>query len=344
MAGEETRWLGKSSETEMTVYCALFGVLALGAAHPVCGPGGPAAPGTIAGIVRDVNNGKVPGATVVVRGAANDSHTAVTDDQGRFEVGGLKPGGTYGVTVSADGFAEWTSPGVIASSGPGQESISIQLAIEAQHTAITVNPYQEALALVKVEEKQRALVLIPNFFEVFCPNPPPLTAKLKFRLAFRTATDPFTFAAAAILSGPGHSARTPNFGEGVQGFAERFGVNYGNEVSYIMLGGAVLPSLLHQDPRYYYQGKGTWRSRAFHAVSNAFVTRGDNGRLEPNYSDLGGNLISSAISNAYYPAANRGARQVFQSFAINLGVRMTVRLLQEFLIPPAKSGACPPGQ
>jgi hypothetical protein len=73
-----------------------------------------------------------------------------------------------------------------------------------------------------------------------------------------------------------------------------------------MIGGAILPSLLHQDPRYFYQGTGTKKSRALHALSNSFVCKGDNGRRQPNYSSIGGDLASAAISNAYYPASNRG--------------------------------------
>ena len=98
-----------------------------------------------------------------------------------------------------------------------------------------------------------------------------------------------------------------------------------------MIGGAILPSLLHQDPRYFYQGTGTTKSRIFHAISNPFVCRGDNGDMQPNYSSLGGDLISSAISNAYYPRSNRGAGLVFGNFAIGTAERVVSSLAQEFL-------------
>ena len=89
-----------------------------------------------------------------------------------------------------------------------------------------------------------------------------------------------------------------------------------------MIGGAILPSLLHQDPRYFYQGTGTTGSRIRHAMFNPFVARGDNGKWQPNYSSLGGDLAASALSNLYYPQADRGAGLVFGNFAIGTAERI----------------------
>jgi hypothetical protein len=75
------------------------------------------------------------------------------------------------------------------------------------------------------------------------------------------------------------------------------GAGYADSTTDIFIGGAILPWLLHQDPRYFYQGTGTQKSRALHAVANPFVCRGDNGKRQPNYSSIGGDLASGAISN-----------------------------------------------
>ena len=106
-----------------------------------------------------------------------------------------------------------------------------------------------------------------------------------------------------------------------------------------MIGGAILPSLLHQDPRYFYQGTGTTTSRIFHALSHAFVCYGDNGRLQPNYSSLGGDLAAAALSNAYYPSSNRGAGLVLGDFAIGAAERALTGLAQEFLFRKLTSKA-----
>jgi hypothetical protein len=103
-------------------------------------------------------------------------------------------------------------------------------------------------------------------------------------------------------------------------------------VTDIMIGGAILPSLLHQDPRYFYQGTGTTKSRVFHALSSPFVWRGDTGRWQPNYSTMGGGLASAALSNAYYPASNHGPGLFLTNFFIDTGQRAAANLAQEFIL------------
>src|SRR4029077_4109743 len=111
-----------------------------------------------------------------------------------------------------------------------------------------------------------------------------------------------------------------------------FGAAAADGFSDIMLGGAILPSLLHQDPRYYYQGTGTNKSRTLHALSSPFICRGDNGNLQANYSSLGGDLASAALSNLYYPASNRGAGLVFENVLLSTSERMLSSLVQEFIL------------
>jgi hypothetical protein len=114
----------------------------------------------------------------------------------------------------------------------------------------------------------------------------PLTPKLKFSLALRTAIDPVTFLGTGVIAGIEQAADHPNYVQGAKGYAERFGSIYADGVIDIMIGGAILPSLLHQDPRYFYQGTGSKKSRTLHAISNPFVCKGDNGHWQPNYSSM----------------------------------------------------------
>jgi hypothetical protein len=103
-------------------------------------------------------------------------------------------------------------------------------------------------------------------------------------------------------------------------------------MSDILIGGAFLPSLLHQDPRYFYQGTGTKKSRAIHAISAPFIAKGDNGQWQFNYSSIGGDLGSSALSNLYYPSSDRGASLVFSNALITTGGRIANALTQEFIL------------
>jgi hypothetical protein len=99
-----------------------------------------------------------------------------------------------------------------------------------------------------------------------------------------------------------------------------------------MIGGAILPSLLHQDPRYFYQGTGTTGSRLRHAISSAFVTRSGSGKQVPNYSSLGGDLASAGLANLYIPRVDRGAGLVLGNFAIGTAERIGSNLAQEFIL------------
>lgn len=291
--------------------------------------------GAIIGTVMDVNGDPVPAATVVLDGSsASDHRSLAANDNGFFQIGQLSPGTPYHVTVSANGFADWTSPSVTLKPGQFLELTGIQLKIAEAITTIHATLSTEELATQqeRVEEQQRVLGFIPNFYVVYDKNPAPLTPKLKFRLALKTSTDPITFAGSAFVAAVDHAADTPNYGQGAAAFGKRFGANYANGLTDILVGGAILPSVLHQDPRYFYQGTGTNKSRTLHALSTPFITRGDNGHLQPNISALGGYLASGAIANTYYPESNRGPGLVFGQMGIDIAADMANGLIQEFVL------------
>jgi hypothetical protein len=291
--------------------------------------------GHITGTVTDVNDDPVPGATVALEGSVpGDARTVVSNDNGFFEFDDLEAGPPYHVTISASGFANWTSPAVILKPGETLILTGSKLQIAQAQTTVSVvySPEEVATEEVKIEEQQRVLGIIPNFYVVYDHNAEPLTTKLKFRLALRTSTDPITILGVGVLAAINQAADIPNYGQGWGAYGKRFGAVAADGFSDIMIGGAILPSLLHQDPRYFYQGTGTKKSRALHALSSPFVCRGDNGRLQPNYSTIGGDLASAALANAYYPASDRGAGLVFENLLIGTGERMLGTLVQEFVL------------
>ena len=298
-------------------------------------------PGIIVGTVTAVNGDTVPDATVVLEGTdATDRRTVTANDDGYFEFHDVKPGLAYQVKINVEGFAGWSSPPVTLE--PSQFKILSDIRLEVQGATTTVNVTQTSVEVateqVQVEEHQRILGIIPNFYVVYEPDPVPLTAKLKFRLALRVARDPMTAFGVAFLAGIQQAANTPDYGQGAEGYGKRYGADAADGFTDIMIGGAILPSILHQDPRYFYQGTGTKKSRFHHAFFHPFVCKGDNGHWQPNYSTLGGDLGTSAISNLYYPQSNRGTGLVFANFGINTAERIATSLVQEFLIHPQSRG------
>jgi hypothetical protein len=107
----------------------------------------------------------------------------------------------------------------------------------------------------------------------------------------------------------------------------------GNLVVGNMLGGAILPMVFHQDPRYFYKGTGSVWSRAGYALSTAVIARGDNGRWQPNYSGILGNFGAGAISNLYYPASSRqGASLTIGNGLLGIAADGVSNVLQEFVL------------
>ena len=289
---------------------------------------------SIIGTVTDIDATQLEGATVVVDGPTPADHLAtVTNETGFFEFKGLKPAVTYHVTASAKDFQPWNSAEVTLKPGQQVNLDDIKLKIEIVETTVTaVSPDQIATEQVQAEEKQRILGVIPNFYVTYDPHPVPLTAKLKYKLALRAGTDVVSVVGAAFEAGLYQASDTLDFQQGAKGYFQRFGVIYADGFSDIMIGGAILPSILHQDPRYFYQGTGTKKSRALHAIAAPFVCPGDNGKRQINYSSIGGDIFSGALSNLYYPPSNRGPHLVFENTALTTAGRIASTLLQEFVL------------
>lgn len=290
--------------------------------------------GSIIGTVTDVQDDVVPEATVVLGGgSANGQQKATTNENGFFSFSGVQPGISYHVTIHADGFADWTSPAIQITSGQYKDLGSIRLTIFVAATTVTaLSPQEIATEQVHVAEKQRALGIIPAFYAVYDPHPAPLTPKLKFTLAYRTAIDPVTLMGTAFIAGIDQASDTPDYVQGMKGYGQRFGANYANDLTDVFIGGAILPTILHQDPRYYYQRTGTTGSRMWHAIRNPFVCKGDNGQWQPNYSSIGGYLASGAIANTYYPTSNRGVSLVFSETGVDIGADIANAIIQEFIV------------
>ncbi len=287
----------------------------------------------IAGTVTDTNGDIIPGASVILQGAQS-THSAVANDDGSFQIDNVVPGIPYQVTVSAKGFEVWKAQEILLQ--PGQfdflTDIRLKMQGDAASVIVVASPEEIAAEQINLEEHQRVLGFIPNFYVTYDQNAAPLTPKLKFDLALKVAIDPVTFAGTSFLAAANQADRYPDYVEGMRGYGQRFGAVYTTDLTDIMVGGAILPSLLHQDPRYFYQGTGTTKSRLMHALSSPLICKGDNGRWQPNYSSLGGYLASGAIANVYYPDSNRGPRLVLNTFAIDFSANIANGVLQEFVL------------
>lgn len=291
-------------------------------------------PSAVVGTVIDVNGGVVPEAAVTLSRANVDQNlTTLSNANGFFQFEDVPPGADWHVTVRMQNFAEWTSRSFAIIPGQYFLLTGVQLhpsMVEVSVTALT--PEQVATEEVRTEEKQRVLGIIPNFYVIYDHNPMPMTAKLKFQMAWKALSDPVTIAGFVLNATIYQAAHYPDYQEGMAGYGQRMGSTFAGGYANVLIGDALLPSILHQDPRYFYDGTGTTRSRLLHALSNPVLTYGDNGRREINFSGVGGDLASGAVAYAYYPSQERDAGLVFRSALIGAGGRIANGLLQEFVL------------
>jgi len=305
--------------------------------------------GTISGRIVDQSGSSVAGAHVKFKQAGQSeaaSLETITNEDGLFAFADI-PSGAFQLEITQQGFATQTSSGILHS-GESFRVPQIALAVADARTEIVVTPdqFQIAEEQIKEQEKQRVLGVIPNFYVTYVRDAAPLSPKQKFELAWKSTVDPVTFAITGVVAGLQQAQGDfSGYGQGAQGYARRFGAEYGNTVASTFIGGAVLPSLLKQDPRYFYKGSGSTRSRVLYALANSVICKGDNGRWQPNYSSILGSLAAGGIANLYYPADDRnGFGLSVETALIGIGANAATNLLQEFVIrrfTPAASNPNP---
>lgn len=290
---------------------------------------------TISGTVKDIHGTPIEGARVTLTGSARpEPLTTLSGPDGRYQFSGI-PAGAFTLTVKAAGLAINVAGGTVAA-GETKEVPATALPIPASFASVEVVASKEdvAAAQVEVEEKQRVLAVFPNFYVTYIRNPAPMNAKQKFQMALRTSVDPVTFAMTGVVAGFEQANNTySGYGQGAAGYGRRYGAALGDDTISVFVAGALFPAVLHQDPRYFYKGTGSVRSRVWYAVRFVAVCKGDNGKWQPNYSNIFGNLTTAAISNAYYPRENRdGIGLTLGNSALGTVEGAIGNLFQEFLV------------
>ena len=291
--------------------------------------------GAITGTVLDTNGDVLQGARLTLAEQAGPAiRTVQSGADGQFALTGL-PQGVYKLTVTAPGMRTFTSPPISLNAGEFHIVPAITLSVfgGATHVTVTANKEQLAEQQVQIAVHQRIAGVIPNFYSSYDWNAPPMEAKQKFQLSLRSIIDPVSFLSVAGVAGAEqYKGIFPAYGGGIEGYGKRYGAAFANHVSGTLLGRAVFPSIFHQDPRYFYKGKGSIPSRMLYAISAAVVARGDNGRWQPNYSHVLGNFSAAAISNLYYPASDRGASLVVLNGLADIGANAVSNVIREFVL------------
>jgi hypothetical protein len=180
--------------------------------------------------------------------------------------------------------------------------------------------------------KDRLFYTLPNFLTIESKNAPPLTAGQKFRVVAKSSFDYIQIPWYAFLAGVGQAENSePGFGQGAAGYGKRFGAAFADGTIENFLTGAIFPSLLHQDPRYFQSGKGSFLHRTAYAVSRMVVTRSDVGHAQFNCSEIVGSALSAGISTfSYHPSTDHSFPNVTRVWRTQLGFDTLTLVLKEF--------------
>jgi hypothetical protein len=181
-------------------------------------------------------------------------------------------------------------------------------------------------------KNDRMFYVMPNYLTVDNESEVrPVSWKQKFSMTAKGSFDPYEFAVVGVLSGIRQAENAyPAFGQGMQGYAQRYGTAFADQVDGNMMVGAVYPTILKTDPRYFQMGKGSFVHRFGYAISRIFVTRTDAGGRLFNIPEFLGNATAIGISNAYYPAADRGFSNSLNSWGAQMGIDAFGNELKEF--------------
>ncbi len=291
--------------------------------------------GTISGTVIDTSGASVARAQVRLsldaRGPDQETQTA---ESGSFSFSNVAPG-AYRLSFAAKGFAEKTITGELHTG----ETLSLPqtaLAIETLSTQVNVTPQTQvetAQVQIKAEEQQRLIGILPNFFANYDHDAAPLTVKQKLELTGKTWFDPSSFVINGMIAGVWQAQDThKGFGQGGQGYAKRYGAAFADYGTILLLEKVVAPTIFKQDPRYFYEGTGTNRSRILYAISRTFVCRGDNKQDQLCYSSFINRFGTGFVTNYYYPAADRDkAGTILRNSAMGIGFEALGNIFQEFV-------------
>lgn len=305
-----------------------------------------AASAVIEGTVFDESGGTLAKAAVTLTNIDTaEKHTTESDSQGNYSFSAL-PGGAFTLLISIAGFRPFTNQRIsVASSQTLQlPEIKLHLAAVSSNTDVTASKREIAEAQMESEVKQRLLGFLPNYYTVYFRDPAPLNAGQKMRLAFRLSVDPVSFGlAAAEAANETNSKDYAAYGTGVQGFAKRYAAAYADDFIGTMVGSGLLPAALRQDPRYYYKGSGTVRSRVLYALSWSFRCKGDNGHWQTAYSSLLGDIASFGISGLYNPKGING-NELVKYTMLNVASQGVNALFQEFLFKRMTTHTNEPGK
>jgi hypothetical protein len=213
-------------------------------------------------------------------------------------------------TAAPIGSYAQASSGSSAASSPSSSSpvaiaeTSTSQAAQPQPGTVAVPPAKTEAGPGQPIEDKRAFGVLPNYktaeeSAVFVP----LTTKAKFVIATKDSFDYPVFITTAFFAGLSQAEGTNNslYGQGIEGFAHRYGIQYADQTIGNYFPEAIVPTLFHDDPRYFRRSEGAVHTRLLYALSRMFVCRNNNGNWTFNSPEIVGNIMAATAASSYHP-------------------------------------------
>ena len=198
------------------------------------------------------------------------------------------------------------------------------LLVAALCCAITAHAQQTPTNSPKQDTSNTAIPNAPSSYK-------PLTAGGKLKVAALDAVNPVRILGAAASAGIAQASDPyPEWGDGGEGYAKRFGAAVADEASGHIFKGFVFPSLLHTDPRYFRKEHGSFGGRVVYAATRIFVTRTDHGGRTFNASEYLGAASAAALSNTYYPHSASSTKDAISRAGLGVASDAAWNVFKEF--------------
>lgn len=189
-----------------------------------------------------------------------------------------------------------------------------------------------AIESIQSRDDKHIFGVVPNYATVNEPRPfEPITPREKFITAAHDTFDPFNWVLAGVYAGVYQWQNDyPQWKQGASGYGKRYGATFADGALSTYISEGILPTVLHEDPRFFRLGEGTKWHRIYYAMTRVLVTKTDAGTNRFNNSEIEGNLMAAALGVLYYPPLNRTVGDTLEKFGINVVSDAGFNVLKEF--------------
>jgi hypothetical protein len=219
-----------------------------------------------------------------------------------------------------------------ASATPSDASTQSKLETAVPAPAPVPTPADQKSDNSEGKQTKRIFWIVPNFSAVSAHTQlPRLSVRGKFVLAAQDSVDYSSFAWAGVLAGQSMGLNSyPELHQGAAGYGRYYWRAFADQASGAIFTEAIVPTVTHEDPRYYTLGHGGFFRRTAYALSQMVLTKTDSGGIGFNISEILGNGMEAGLANLYYPPQERGLRKTAENWGTGLESAALSNIVKEF--------------